>query len=76
MTASGSKSLAFRAGDMLYITNSADDNWWQARRLTHDFRDMNEYGIIPSSKRFRKKEKARRRRVDFDRAQTDKVIFC
>ena len=42
----GDRGLAFRAGDVLYVTNAADDSWWQAKRLS-DGQDEEELGIIP-----------------------------
>jgi guanylate kinase/C-terminal processing protease CtpA/Prc len=57
--------LAFRTGDILNIINSADDSWWQAKRVTNG-QDDEEFGIIPSKSRVEKKERARQKRVNFN----------
>jgi hypothetical protein len=64
--------LAFRAGDILYVTNAADDSWWQAKRVT-DGQEDEELGIIPSKSRIEKKERARQKRVNFNQGSSSRV---
>ncbi|CAF1508350.1 unnamed protein product, partial [Rotaria sordida] len=61
----GDRGLSFRTGDILYVTNAADDSWWQAKRIT-DGQEEEELGIIPSKSRVEKKERARQKRVNFN----------
>ena len=43
-----------RYGDILLITNSSDDEWWQAKRLRFDgIEEPAPPGIIPSRKRYK-----------------------
>ncbi|XP_073949607.1 disks large 1 tumor suppressor protein-like isoform X1 [Choristoneura fumiferana] len=58
-----SRGLPFRYGDILHVTNASDDEWWQARRL--DTTDPDSMGIIPSKKRWERKQRARDRQVKF-----------
>ncbi|XP_063625261.1 disks large 1 tumor suppressor protein isoform X1 [Cydia splendana] len=58
-----SRGLPFRYGDILHVTNASDDEWWQARRL--DSTDPDAIGIIPSKKRWERKQRARDRQVKF-----------
>ncbi|XP_048006890.1 disks large 1 tumor suppressor protein isoform X9 [Leguminivora glycinivorella] len=58
-----SRGLPFRYGDILHVTNASDDEWWQARRL--DTTDPDAIGIIPSKKRWERKQRARDRQVKF-----------
>jgi len=67
----GDRGLAFRAGDVLYVTNAADDSWWQAKRLS-DGQDEEELGIIPSKSRVEKKERARQKRVNFNQGNSSR----
>lgn len=60
----GDRGLGFRAGDILYVTNAADDSWWQAKRIVDGQEE--ELGIIPSKSRVEKKERARQKRVNFN----------
>lgn len=59
-----SRGLAFNYGDILHVTNASDDEWWQARRILTDGREEG-YGIIPSKRRIEKRERARRKQVNF-----------
>lgn len=67
----GDRGLAFRAGDILYVTNAADDSWWQAKRIS-DGHDDDELGIIPSKSRVEKKERARQKRVNFNQGNSSR----
>ncbi|CAK1540596.1 unnamed protein product [Leptosia nina] len=58
-----SRGLPFRYGDILHVTNASDDEWWQARRL--DSTDPDAIGIIPSKRRWERKQRARDRQVKF-----------
>ncbi|XP_045447635.1 disks large 1 tumor suppressor protein [Melitaea cinxia] len=58
-----SRGLPFRYGDILHVTNASDDEWWQARRL--DSTDPEAVGIIPSKRRWERKQRARDRQVKF-----------
>ncbi|XP_072939123.1 disks large 1 tumor suppressor protein isoform X7 [Epargyreus clarus] len=58
-----SRGLPFRYGDILHVTNASDDEWWQARRL--DTTDPDAIGIIPSKRRWERKQRARDRQVKF-----------
>lgn len=64
--------LAFRAGDILCVTNAADDSWWQAKRMTGRLGEQ-EAGIIPSKSRVEKKERARQKRVNFNPGSSSRV---
>ncbi|XP_076251239.1 MAGUK family member discs large 1 isoform X5 [Rhynchophorus ferrugineus] len=59
-----SRGLAFQYGDILHVTNASDDEWWQARRVlaTGDEQGM---GIVPSKRRWERKQRARDRSVKF-----------
>jgi disks large protein 1 len=48
----------------LHVTNASDDEWWQARRVVGDGEDEN-IGIIPSKRRWERKQRARDRSVKF-----------
>lgn len=67
----GDRGLAFHAGDILYVTNAADDSWWQAKRITDGQEE--ELGIIPSKSRVEKKERARQKRVNFNQGGGSRV---
>ncbi|XP_028037788.1 disks large 1 tumor suppressor protein isoform X14 [Bombyx mandarina] len=60
-----SRGLPFRYGDILHVTNASDDEWWQARRLGQDKVDTDAIGIIPSKRRWERKQRARDRQVKF-----------
>jgi len=57
-----SRGLPFNFGDILYVTNASDDEWWQAKRFDHAGNEL-ETGIIPSKSRWEKKQRARDRNV-------------
>ncbi|VBB30990.1 unnamed protein product [Acanthocheilonema viteae] len=59
------RALPFFYGDILHITNVADDDWWTARLVTESGEEGME-GIIPSKKRVEKKERQRRKQVNFN----------
>ncbi|KHJ46467.1 Hsp90 protein [Trichuris suis] len=59
-----SRGLAFNYGDILHVTNACDDEWWQARKRLRDGTEDN-VGIIPSKKRVEKRERSRRKQVNF-----------
>ena len=56
--------LAFGFGDVLHVTNASDDEWWQARRVLSEGGEEG-YGIVPSKRRVEKRERARRKQVNF-----------
>ncbi|XP_013179790.1 PREDICTED: disks large 1 tumor suppressor protein isoform X6 [Papilio xuthus] len=58
-----SRGLPFRYGDILHVTNASDDEWWQARRI--DTTEADAIGIIPSKRRWERKQRARDRQVKF-----------
>ena len=60
-----SRGLSFSFGDILYVTNASDEEWWQAKRFDHAGNEM-ETGIIPSKARWEKKQRARERNVHWD----------
>ncbi|ODM96955.1 Disks large 1 tumor suppressor protein [Orchesella cincta] len=70
-----SRGLAFQFGDILHVTNACDDEWWQlllsnsnldvqAKRVLSGGQEEG-MGIIPSKKRWERKQKARDRSVKF-----------
>ncbi|XP_039288437.1 disks large 1 tumor suppressor protein isoform X5 [Nilaparvata lugens] len=59
-----SRGLTFHYGDILFVTNASDDEWWQARRVLWSG-DKEGLGIIPSQKRWERKQRARDRTVKF-----------
>ncbi|XP_012276373.1 disks large 1 tumor suppressor protein isoform X4 [Orussus abietinus] len=59
-----SRGLAFRYGEILHVTNASDDEWWQARRVTPQGEEEG-LGIIPSRRRWERKQRARDRSVKF-----------
>jgi len=67
----GGPGLSFRTGDILYVTNAADDSWWQAKRVTNR-QEEEEIGIIPSKSRVEKKERARQKRVNFNQGSSSR----
>uniref|UniRef100_A0A3Q1MM26 Disks large homolog 1 n=1 Tax=Bos taurus TaxID=9913 RepID=A0A3Q1MM26_BOVIN len=67
-----SQGLNFKFGDILYVINASDDEWWQARQVTPDG-ESDEVGVIPSKRRVEKKERARLKTVKFNsKARGDK----
>ncbi|EEB19505.1 Discs large 1 tumor suppressor protein, putative [Pediculus humanus corporis] len=59
-----SRGLPFHYGDILHVTNASDDEWWQARKVlpTGEEEGM---GIVPSKRRWERKQRARDRTVKF-----------
>ncbi len=47
-----SQALDFNFGEVLHVMDSADDEWWQARRVNQQG-ELEELGYIPSKHRFR-----------------------
>lgn len=72
-----SRGLAFHYGDILHVTNASDDEWWQARRVLNSG-DEQGMGIVPSKRRWERKQRARDRSVKFQGQanNTEKVHFC
>ncbi|XP_058445521.1 disks large 1 tumor suppressor protein isoform X2 [Malaya genurostris] len=58
------RGLPFRHGDILHVTNASDDEWWQARRVIGEDEEEN-IGIVPSKRRWERKQRARDRSVKF-----------
>ncbi|XP_058127898.1 disks large 1 tumor suppressor protein isoform X2 [Anopheles coustani] len=58
------RGLQFRHGDILHVTNASDDEWWQARRVIGDDEEES-IGIVPSKRRWERKQRARDRSVKF-----------
>ncbi|XP_063244259.1 disks large 1 tumor suppressor protein [Bacillus rossius redtenbacheri] len=59
-----SRGLPFRYGDVLHVTNASDDEWWQARRVLPSGEEEG-MGIVPSKRRWERKQRARDRTVKF-----------
>lgn len=57
--------MGFNYGDILHIINNTDDEWWTARRVLDSGEESAE-GVIPSKKRVEKRERARRKQVNFN----------
>ncbi|KAF7637114.1 hypothetical protein Mgra_00003502 [Meloidogyne graminicola] len=61
------RSLSFRYGDILHVLNAVDDDWWTARRIVDNTNgEEGPEGIIPSRKRVEKRERQRRKQVNFN----------
>jgi disks large protein 1 len=58
------RGLPFKHGDILHVTNASDDEWWQARRVVGDGEEES-IGIVPSKRRWERKQRARDRSVKF-----------
>uniref|UniRef100_A0A336KJF8 CSON010760 protein n=1 Tax=Culicoides sonorensis TaxID=179676 RepID=A0A336KJF8_CULSO len=58
------RGLPFKHGDILHVTNASDDEWWQARRVIGDGEE-DSIGIVPSKRRWERKQRARDRSVKF-----------
>uniref|UniRef100_A0A8K9UKR0 Discs large MAGUK scaffold protein 1a n=1 Tax=Oncorhynchus mykiss TaxID=8022 RepID=A0A8K9UKR0_ONCMY len=69
-----SQGLNFHFGDILHVVNASDDEWWQARQVTHEG-EVEEVGVIPSRRRVEKKERARLKTVKFNARSQDKVVI-
>ncbi|CAI5454599.1 unnamed protein product [Caenorhabditis angaria] len=59
------RSMGFNYGDVLHIINSTDDEWWTARRVNENGEESAD-GVIPSKKRVEKRERLRRKQVNFN----------
>lgn len=59
-----SRGLAFHHGDILHVTNASDDEWWQARIVLNNGEEQG-MGIIPSKRRWERKQRASNRTVKF-----------
>jgi hypothetical protein len=59
------RALQFRYGDILHILNATDDEWWTARRVS-ETGDESQDGVVPSKKRVEKRERQRRKQVNFN----------
>ncbi|EGT30129.1 CBN-DLG-1 protein [Caenorhabditis brenneri] len=59
------RSMGFNYGDILHIINSSDDEWWTARKVLDNGEETTE-GVIPSKKRVEKRERLRRKQVNFN----------
>ena len=58
------QGLLLNFGDILYLKNASDDEWWMAQKIFPEYKD--ELGIIPSNKRWERKQRARERCVKFE----------
>ena len=61
-----SRGLTFSFGDILYVTNASDEEWWQAKRFDHAGNEVS-VGIIPSKSRWEQKLRSRDRNVSFSK---------
>ncbi|VDM54339.1 unnamed protein product [Angiostrongylus costaricensis] len=59
------RSISFQYGDILHIMNTSDDDWWTAKKVLDNGEETPE-GVIPSKKRIEKRERARRKQVNFN----------
>lgn len=59
-----SRGLGFHHGDILHVINASDDEWWQARVVLNNG-DEQGLGIIPSKRRWERKQRASSRTVKF-----------
>lgn len=64
-----SRGLPFSFGDILYVTNASDEEWWQAKRFDHSGNEVST-GIIPSRTRWEKKLRSRDRNVSFSKSHS------
>jgi len=64
-----SRGLTFSFGDILYVTNASDEEWWQAKRFDHAGNEVS-VGIIPSKARWEKKLRSKDRNVSFGGRQS------
>ncbi|KAI3375576.1 hypothetical protein L3Q82_003710 [Scortum barcoo] len=53
-----SQALDFNFGEVLHVMDSADDEWWQARRVNQQG-ELEELGYVPSKHRVERKEWSR-----------------
>jgi len=59
-----SRGISFTYGSVLHILNANDDEWWQAKKLV-PAGEEERIGIVPSKKRWERKQKSRDRTVKF-----------
>jgi len=59
-----SRGISFTYGSILHILNANDDEWWQAKKLVPTGEE-DRIGIVPSKKRWGRKQKSRDRTVKF-----------
>ena len=59
------RALPFAYGDILHVVNANDDDWWTARKVAENG-DEGAEGVIPSKKRVEKRERQRRKQVNFN----------
>ncbi|KAK6755066.1 hypothetical protein RB195_013816 [Necator americanus] len=59
------RSISFQYGDVLHVMNTSDDDWWTAKKVLENGEETQE-GVIPSKKRIEKRERARRKQVNFN----------
>jgi len=72
-----SRGISFTYGNILHILNANDDEWWQAKKLVPTGEE-DRIGIVPSKKRWERKQKSRDRTVKFQGhvpVLIDKVTF-
>ncbi|TKR73286.1 hypothetical protein L596_020614 [Steinernema carpocapsae] len=59
------RTLSFAFGDIFHVSNTSDDEWWTARKVAENG-DEGMEGLIPSKKRVEKRERMRRKQVNFN----------
>ncbi|KAL7668358.1 hypothetical protein ACOME3_009060 [Neoechinorhynchus agilis] len=70
------RGLNFRRGNILHVTNAADDDWWQARHVDALTGVEDDHvGIIPSRKRVERKERASLKKVNFSKSTGGKKVW-
>ncbi|KAL2079288.1 hypothetical protein ACEWY4_025032 [Coilia grayii] len=67
-----SQALGFGFGDVLHVLDCADEDWWQARRLS-PHGELEEAGYIPSKRRVERKEWSRKSKERGSLARDDYV---
>jgi hypothetical protein len=74
MSAPTTSGLSFHAGEIFYVVNAADDNWWEAKRINKlDESQNTDFGIIPSKSRVERRERSRQKRVNFNQKSQSRV---
>ncbi|XP_061089591.1 disks large homolog 4-like isoform X1 [Conger conger] len=63
-----SQAVGFRFGEVLHVLDCADEEWWQARRVSAQG-ECDEVGFIPSKRRVERKEWSRMKTKDRDRSR-------
>ncbi|KAJ8255036.1 hypothetical protein GJAV_G00200240 [Gymnothorax javanicus] len=63
-----SQAVGFRFGEILHVLDCADEEWWQARRVSVQG-ECEEVGFIPSKRRVERKEWSRMKTKDRDRSR-------